>query len=253
MLCAASGKLTYQRVFRYWSMAAAALRPAPIARITVAAPVTASPPANTPLRVVAPHSSATRQPRRSVSRPLVVLAISGLGEEMTHSTLDTFKTPEAWQYKLKDLAMQYIINARTAWFFVSGTPGSGKTHICSAIINKLVEYAQDVRYLKWREVIPQLKRVINDSDAFNAIMKPLKECDILYIDDFLKGTVTEADINLAYELINYRYAGKKRTIISGERSIDEIIELDEALGSRIYERSRRYHFETPKGANWRLK
>lgn len=181
------------------------------------------------------------------------LARSGLGEVMTHSTLDTFKTPEAWQYKLKDLAMQYIINARTAWFFVSGTPGSGKTHICSAIINKLVEYAQDVRYLKWREVIPQLKRVINDSDAFNAIMKPLKECDILYIDDFLKGSVTEADINLAYELINYRYAGKKRTIISGERSIDEIIELDEALGSRIYERSRRYHFETPKGANWRLK
>ncbi len=55
----------------YSSMALAALRPAPMARITVAAPVTASPPANTPLRVVAPSSVATRQPLRLVSRPSV--------------------------------------------------------------------------------------------------------------------------------------------------------------------------------------
>ena len=66
--------------FMYLSMAAAARRPAPIARMTVAAPVTASPPANTPSRVVAPSASATMQPRREVSRPAVVEAISGLGD-----------------------------------------------------------------------------------------------------------------------------------------------------------------------------
>ena len=51
-----------------------------MARITVAAPVTASPPAKTPGRVVAPESSATRQPRRVVSSPCVVLEISGFGD-----------------------------------------------------------------------------------------------------------------------------------------------------------------------------
>ena len=51
-----------------------------MARITVAAPVTASPPANTPGRVVAPFSSATRQPLRVISSPLVVLEIMGLGD-----------------------------------------------------------------------------------------------------------------------------------------------------------------------------
>ena len=60
-------------------MALAALRPAPIASITVAAPVTASPPAKTPSRLVRPSSSATMQPRRLVSKPLVVDFISGLG------------------------------------------------------------------------------------------------------------------------------------------------------------------------------
>ena len=49
---------------RYSSIAAAALRPAPIARITVAAPVTASPPANMPSLVVRPSASASSPPRR---------------------------------------------------------------------------------------------------------------------------------------------------------------------------------------------
>ena len=61
-------------------MALAAVRPAPIARITVAAPVTASPPARRPCGSVVPRSSAVMQPRRVVSRPAVVAASSGLGE-----------------------------------------------------------------------------------------------------------------------------------------------------------------------------
>ena len=64
----------------YSSMARAAVRPAPMARMTVAAPVTASPPAKTPSRDVAPCPSAVMQPRRSVSSPAVVAASRGLGE-----------------------------------------------------------------------------------------------------------------------------------------------------------------------------
>ena len=49
-------------VWMYSSIAAAAVLPAPIARITVAAPVTASPPAYTPSRDVRPFSSAMIPP-----------------------------------------------------------------------------------------------------------------------------------------------------------------------------------------------
>ena len=59
----------------------AAAFPAPIARITVAAPVTASPPAYTPSLEVAPVSSvATIHCLLLISRPLVVDEISGLGD-----------------------------------------------------------------------------------------------------------------------------------------------------------------------------
>ena len=62
-------------------MAEAAVLPAPMARITVAAPETASPPAYTPGREVSPVSaSATMPPHFCVSSPSVVDLMSGLGE-----------------------------------------------------------------------------------------------------------------------------------------------------------------------------
>ena len=62
-------------------MAAAAFLPAPIALMTVAAPVTASPPANTPSFMVVTVSSLTTMPPRSLySRSGVALRSSGLGE-----------------------------------------------------------------------------------------------------------------------------------------------------------------------------
>ena len=45
-------KTYHSPVVRYWWIDWAARRPAPIARITVALPVTMSPSANTPLRVL---------------------------------------------------------------------------------------------------------------------------------------------------------------------------------------------------------
>ena len=64
----------------------------------------------------------------------------------------------------------------------------------------------------------------------------------------------------AFEILNYRYNNKKLiTIISTEQSIDNIIEFDEALGSRIYEMTKdnsahnRNVLKIEDGRNYRLK
>ena len=84
-------------LLRYSSIAAAAFLPAPIALITVAAPVTISPPANTPAIEVAPASSATMLPRLLTSRSGVVCLISGFGPWpiaiTTMSTSSTYSLP----------------------------------------------------------------------------------------------------------------------------------------------------------------
>ena len=71
-------------------------------------------------------------------------------------------------------------------------------------------------------------------------MYRLKNARVLFIDDLLKGKVTDSDINIMYEIINYRYLQRKAVIISTEKTIEQLLEFDEAVGSRLIEMSKGY-------------
>jgi len=58
---------------------------------------------------------------------------------------------------------------------------------------------------------------------------------VLYIDDMLKGRLTDTDINVMYEIINHRYMHNLPLIISTEKDLDGLLLFDEAVGSRIIE------------------
>ena len=51
----------------------------------------------------------------------------------------------------------------------------------------------------------------------------------------LNGKVTEADINIMFEIINHRYLNGKPLIISSELFQEDLLKFDEAIGSRIIE------------------
>lgn len=171
---------------------------------------------------------------------------SGLAEVLSRYTFAAFKTPDKKTAAIKAAALWYASESRSEWFVVVGRPGSGKTHICTAIVGKLMESGKDCRYMLWRDEVRELKALVNDAAAYRERMNLLKNVDVLYIDDFLKGrTVSDGDLNVAFELLNARYNARKRTIISGERTVGAIMDIDEAIGSRIYERSKNgYCFET---------
>ena len=97
----------------------------------------------------------------------------------------------------------------------------------------------------WRDEIVGLKASVTDAEAYEKRISELKNAPVLYIDDFLKvekGKMpTPADINIAFELLNYRYNNPDLlTIISSELLTTDIIKIDEAVGSRIYEKSKNY-------------
>ncbi len=178
---------------------------------------------------------------------------SGMSEMLGIYTLDNYETPAQWQKDIYNKATRFISDP-SGWFVISGCPGSGKTHICTAICGALIEAGKETKYFMWREMAPKLKALVNERDLYEARMDKFKEADVLYIDDFFKGNITPADINLAFELLNSRYNSRSKiTIISTERTVPELINIDEALGSRIYERSKYYYIETPPKTNWRLR
>lgn len=176
---------------------------------------------------------------------------SGLADLLGRYTFSSFTTPDNKRARIKYAASEFCKD-EGGWWFIAGRPGSGKTHICTAICGELLKQ-KEVRYMLWRDEIVKIKASLLNNAAYEAALAPLKRVPVLYIDDFLKGKITDADLNVAFEILNARYNDeRKRTIISSEMRLHKILELDEAVGSRIYERAKHYCVDAPD-ENWRLK
>lgn len=170
-------------------------------------------------------------------------------------TLKNFKVSSDWQRSLLGVANRFLLSP-DCWFYAGGQVGSGKTHICTGIVRELLQQGYPARYMLWRDASVKIKAVVNKPEEYAALVEPLKTIDILYIDDFLKSNAepTSADFNLAFEILNARYNRKLVTIISSEYYLDEVIQLDPSIGSRIYERSIGFQLNITRNSdrNYRL-
>ena len=193
------------------------------------------------------HECECMDKRRSLRR----IRNSGMTDLLSRYTFDSYKTPDENRLRIK-ISAERFAEEDSGWFYIAGQSGSGKTHICTAICNRLIERNRNVYYMAWRDESRSLKANMN-SDEIEEPLNRLKKVAVLYIDDFFKGGISDPDIRLAFEILNARYNDSKlRTIISTEIDIKKLLEIDEALGGRVYERSRGHMFQAPK-ENWRLR
>lgn len=189
--------------------------------------------------------------RRSLKR----IEKSGLSDLMKRYTFETWKIKEEWQSGAKKAALEYA-GSPEGWFYLAGRPGTGKTHLCTALCAALIESGMEVRYLLWREFSAKAKAVVNDEEEYQRLVEPMKRVSVLYIDDLFKvgkgQQPTTGDVNLAFEILNARYNANLITIISSELTVEMILDVDEAVGSRIYERSKDNYLDLSEKENWRI-
>ena len=193
----------------------------------------------------------------AIRRNLWRIQDSGLADLIDRYTFEAWESPEGWQNELLEAAKQYAEQPE-GWFAVFGKSGTGKTHICTAICKEMISRGMNVRYMLWRDLGTQIKASMTDAEEYKKLVDPLKTAKVLYIDDLFKSgkgqTPTTADVNLAFEILNYRYNTKGLyTILSSEMGLETILETDEAVGSRIYERTKGGRwFDLSGRKNWRI-
>lgn len=181
---------------------------------------------------------------------------SGLQKLLKRYTFESYEVNTDWQAYVVNKANEYI-NKCSDWFFYGGQPGCGKTHICTAIVGALLKKGKAPKYMLWQDDITKIKQASSNLEVYEALINSYKQAEILYIDDFFKTRrgdfVSTADVNATFKIINFRYNEELPTIISSELSLEQITQIDEALGSRISEMADPKIFIKPdKNKNYRF-
>lgn len=175
---------------------------------------------------------------------------SGLGEYI-NKRFNDFTVNSDWQKEIKQKAIDYAKVDDDHWFVTLGQCGSGKTLISCIIANYfLVTKNKEVIYITWTDFISKLKRdIMSDNSAqVSEYLDTIKKVELLYIDELLKK-YNETDLKYIIEIINYRYTNNLKTIISSEKTIGELLEIDEATFSRMVEKADKYIINIKKDIN----
>ena len=183
---------------------------------------------------------------RKKSRAVERMDNSGIIEEDRCKTLDDFKTfgerpLMAAKEKVKSYMDSFseIKENRNNSLLLMGASGRGKTMLgIIASMHIINNHDTGLRYVPYRNMITRLKQIITDEYSYNDEIGKIISAPVLFIDDLFKGKITESDINIMYEIINARYLERKPMIISTEKTLYGLTDIDEAIGSRIIEMSK---------------
>ena len=186
---------------------------------------------------------------------------SGINVNDKDKSFNTFKVWNEASKNLKNTGIAYytnydkIKNTSKNSILLAGNPGSGKTHILIALSNNFISNRSiKIIYMNYREAMTSIKQNMLDKEIYYREIRKYQEAELLFIDDLFKGKITEADINIMFEIINHRYINRLPLMISTEKTIEELLNIDEGTSSRIYEMCKDYLVEV-KGTenNFRLK
>jgi DNA replication protein DnaC len=185
---------------------------------------------------------------------------AGINPEKSNQTFSNFQVWNKSSEIAKKTAMVYYkvfdevrISRRNSIIFC-GQVGCGKTHLSIALALNFIKKGIKVVYMPYRDIITALKQNMLDEEFYKKQISKYQTAEVLLIDDLYKGKINESDINIMFEIINYRYLNQLPMIISSEFTTEKMLNFDEAIGSRIYEMCKDYIVQIEgKENNYRLK
>lgn len=110
--------------------------------------------------------------------------------------------------------------------FITGTKGTGKTHLAAAIANQLMQEGTAVICMTMIDLLDRIKRTYEQNDGESSegdLLNTYKTVPLLIIDDMGKEPATEWAVSKIYAIINARYEAYLPTIITTNYTDSELV------------------------------
>lgn len=133
--------------------------------------------------------------------------------------------------KVADEVEKYAKNPH-GWLVITGTYGSGKTHLAAAIANYQASLGKPPLFVVVPDLLDHLRATFNPSSSipYDRRFEEIRSAQLLILDDLGTQSMTPWVKEKLYQLFNYRYSGQLPTVIT---TADPIKEMDPRIRSRI--------------------
>jgi DNA replication protein DnaC len=136
-------------------------------------------------------------------------------------------------------AQEYAQNPQD-WLVFTGTFGCGKTHLAAAIANYRVSQGHSVLFVVVPDLLDHLRATFSPDSliSYDKRFEEVRTVPLLVLDDLGTESATPWAREKLFQLFNYRYNARLPTVITMEKSVEELEETNPRLSSRMLDISR---------------
>lgn len=168
------------------------------------------------------------------------LRSSGLVGWTKRATFDTFDAALPAQRSAVEACKAFVTTGGDTPMLL-GPPGTGKTHLASAMVNHLIcERGMSAAIHSAREIVKMLraawgKKHVDEEESESQVLKSLGYLRLLVIDEVGVGFGSESELVQLFDVIDLRYRLERPTVIVSNLPAGE---LKPAIGERAFDRLR---------------
>ena len=169
-----------------------------------------------------------------------VLSQLNFGDTIPDGRGGTVETKQKFRSAF-DIAISYS-NEPKGWLVLTGSSGTGKTHLAAAIANRCMERGQPVFFAFVPDLLDHLRASFNPEHelSYDELFEQVKSIPLLILDDLgSQSATTWADEKL-FQVLNHRYVAGLPTVITTNTPIDDMDErtksrLEDSLVAKIFD------------------
>lgn len=173
--------------------------------------------------------------KERMNHPEKILSCMGIDRRHLSCSLDNYDSGD----KVKAICKQFLADPFD--LVLTGSSGTGKTHIAVAVLRELVRSGkanpETARFIPVPELLREIRASYNTSGEDNAeetIVSKYADIDFLALDDLGAEKSTEWSIAILYLVIDRRHRELRPTITTTNMSLDEIsVKLSPRIASRL--------------------